>query len=156
MKIMRGYKKHLKEVRNKTTEEKTQANVCPEIPNYSNPHYQFLKLYGRPNEVYIVSETGEVGLNETPRLEAELFDFISEYSGTEKIIINLSKAGYVDTSGVAALILAKKRAESRGLELVLEGLEENQRAKSIFEITRQDKYFGIGSKQTLKSNYQPA
>jgi anti-sigma B factor antagonist len=59
----------------------------------------------------------------------------------ERIVIDLSRATYIDSSGLAALILAMKKVEAYGGRFFLTGLHETMR--SIFEISRLDQIFQI-------------
>ena len=59
----------------------------------------------------------------------------------ERIVIELPRATYIDSSGVAALILAMQEVEANGGKFFLSGLQETLR--SIFEISRLDRIFRI-------------
>jgi anti-sigma B factor antagonist len=56
-------------------------------------------------------------------------------------VIDLSRATYIDSAGVAALILAMQEVEGYGGKFFLSGLQETIR--SIFEISRLDRVFQI-------------
>ena len=57
----------------------------------------------------------------------------------ERIVIDLSRATYIDSAGMAALILAMQEVEGYGGKFFLSGLQETIR--SIFEISRLDRTF---------------
>ena len=59
----------------------------------------------------------------------------------ERIVINLSHTIYIDSAGVAALILAMQEVEASGGKLFLSGLQETIRL--IFETSRLDRVFRI-------------
>jgi anti-sigma B factor antagonist len=59
----------------------------------------------------------------------------------ERIVIDLSRATYIDSAGMAALILAMQEVEGYGGKFFLSGLQETLR--SIFEISRLDRTFRI-------------
>src|SRR5207247_9462753 len=59
----------------------------------------------------------------------------------ERIVIDLSRATYIDSSGLAALILAMQKVEAYGGRFFLTGLHETMR--SIFESSRLDKVFQV-------------
>ena len=58
----------------------------------------------------------------------------------ERIVIDLSRVTYIDSAGVAALILALQEVEGYGGKFFLSGL---QSIRSIFEISRLDRTFRI-------------
>jgi anti-sigma B factor antagonist len=59
----------------------------------------------------------------------------------ERIVIDLSRATYIDSAGVAALILAMQEVEAYGGKFFLSGLQETIRL--IFETSRLDGIFRI-------------
>jgi anti-sigma B factor antagonist len=59
----------------------------------------------------------------------------------ERIVVDLSRATYIDSAGMAALILAMQEIEGYGGKFFLSGLQETLR--SIFEISRLDRTFRI-------------
>jgi len=59
----------------------------------------------------------------------------------ERIVIDLSHATYIDSAGLAALILAMQKVEAYGGRFFLTGVHETIR--SIFESSRLDEIFQI-------------
>jgi anti-sigma B factor antagonist len=59
----------------------------------------------------------------------------------ERIVIDLSRVTYIDSSGVAALILAMQDVEAYGGKFFLSGLQETLRL--IFETSRLERVFRI-------------
>jgi len=59
----------------------------------------------------------------------------------ERIVIDLSRTTFIDSAGVAVLILAMQDLEAYGGEFFLSGLQETLR--SIFETSRLDRTFRI-------------
>lgn len=59
----------------------------------------------------------------------------------ERIVIDLSSAIYIDSAGLAALILAMQKVKDFGGRFFLAGLDETMR--SIFETSRLDQIFQI-------------
>ena len=59
----------------------------------------------------------------------------------ERIVIDLSGATYIDSAGLAALIIAMREVESYGGKFFLTGL--NETVRSIFESSRLDQIFLI-------------
>jgi anti-sigma B factor antagonist len=58
-----------------------------------------------------------------------------------RILIDFSRAGYIDSSGLGALVSISKRVREAGGELRLAGLNEDLR--SLFELTKLDTLFAI-------------
>ncbi len=59
----------------------------------------------------------------------------------ERVVIDLSCATYIDSAGLAALILAMQKVEAYGGKFFLTGLRETMR--SIFQTSRLDRIFQI-------------
>ena len=69
--------------------------------------------------------------------------------GERKFLVDFSKAGYIDSSGLGALVSISKKVREQGGELRLSGLNEDLR--SLFELTKLDTLFSISdsTKQAL-------
>ena len=59
----------------------------------------------------------------------------------ERIVIDLSRATYIDSASLAALILAMQKVQAFGGKFFLAGLDETMR--SIFKTSRLDQIFQI-------------
>ena len=59
----------------------------------------------------------------------------------ERIVVDLSNATYIDSAGLAALILAMQKVKCLGGKFFLTGLDRTMR--SIFETSRLDQIFQI-------------
>ncbi len=62
-------------------------------------------------------------------------------AGERRILIDFSQTGYIDSSGLGALVSISKRVGEAGGELRLSGLNEDLR--SLFELTKLDTLFAI-------------
>ena len=82
---------------------------------------------------------GDIDLHVSPAITASLDAMIKKKP--ERIVIDLSRATYIDSAGMAALILAMQEVEAYGGKFFLSGLQETMR--SIFEISRLDGIFRI-------------
>lgn len=89
----------------------------------------------------IVTPVGDVDLTASPVLRQELKKIQS--ARPSRLIVDLSKVPYMDSSGVATLVEAMKTAQQNRTRLVLCGLQP--KVKSIFEIARLDTVFAITS-----------
>ncbi len=61
--------------------------------------------------------------------------------GERRILVDFSDTGYIDSSGLGALVSVSKRVREVGGELRLSGLNEDLR--SLFELTKLDTLFTI-------------
>ena len=82
---------------------------------------------------------GEIDLHVSPALTQSLNAMTEEKP--ERIVIDLSDATYIDSSGLAALILAMQKVEAYGGRFFLAGVHETMR--SIFETSRLHQVFQI-------------
>ena len=61
--------------------------------------------------------------------------------GDRRMLIDFSRTGYIDSSGLGALVSISKRIREAGGELRLSGLNDDLR--SLFELTKLDTLFAI-------------
>ena len=61
--------------------------------------------------------------------------------GDRRLLIDFSRTGYIDSSGLGALVSISKRIREAGGELRLSGLNDDLR--SLFELTKLDTLFAI-------------
>jgi anti-sigma B factor antagonist len=61
--------------------------------------------------------------------------------GARKFLLDFSKTGYIDSSGLGALVSISKKVREEGGELRLAGLNDDLR--SLFELTKLDTLFAI-------------
>jgi anti-sigma B factor antagonist len=61
--------------------------------------------------------------------------------GERRLLIDFSRTGYIDSSGLGALVSISKRIREKGGELRLAGLNDDLR--SLFELTKLDTLFAI-------------
>src|SRR5438034_9365937 len=81
----------------------------------------------------------DIDLHVSPAVRESLNAMIKKKP--ERIVIDLSHATYIDSAGVAALILAMQEVEAYGGKFFLSGLQETTRL--IFETSRLDRIFRI-------------
>src|SRR3954468_11571095 len=69
--------------------------------------------------------------------------------GERKLLVDFTRTGYIDSSGLGALVSVSKRIREAGGELRLAGLNDDLR--SLFELTKLDTLFTISetSEQAL-------
>ena len=91
------------------------------------------------NGLTVCHVDGEIDINSSPGIKKSFDKILS--SKTPKIIVNLSKVTYVDSSGLATLVEILKNMRSYGGRLRLTNL--SSKIKSLFEITKLEKLFEI-------------
>src|SRR5436853_6615030 len=90
----------------------------------------------RPN---VLPLEGDIDLHVSPVITEALDAMIKKKP--ERIVIDLSRATYIDSAGVAALMLAKQDVEAYGGKFFLSGVQETIRL--ILETSRLDRIFWI-------------
>ena len=90
----------------------------------------------RPN---VLPLEGDIDLHVAPVVTESLNAMIKKKP--ERIVIDLSRATFIDSTGVAALILAMQEVEAYGGKFFLSGVQEPIR--SILETSRLDRTFRI-------------
>jgi anti-sigma B factor antagonist len=90
----------------------------------------------RPN---VLPLEGEIDLHVSANVTASLQAMIDKKP--KKLVVDLSRVTYIDSSGLAALIEGMQNVEEYGGKFALAGLQENVRI--VFEIARLDQVFQI-------------
>jgi anti-sigma B factor antagonist len=86
------------------------------------------------DDVYIVAVTGYLDFDAAPRLKRSIVDSIE--AGGRRLVVDLSDAGFIDSTGIGVLAGALKRLHECGGSLVVVCTHENVR--SIFELVGLD------------------
>ena len=93
---------------------------------------------------------GEIDINSSPMIKKSFDRLISQK--TPKIVINLSKVTYVDSSGLATLVELLKNMRSYNGRMRLACM--SPKIKSLFEITKLEKLFEIlADEETAITNF---
>jgi anti-sigma B factor antagonist len=92
-----------------------------------------------PDESNVLPLEGEIDLHVSPRV-AESLRTMTEQKPA-RLVVDLSRVTYVDSSGLAVLIEGMQNVEAYGGRFFLAGLQDNVRP--IFEIARLDQVFII-------------
>ncbi len=83
-------------------------------------------------DLTVLTVSGELDLASTPILERELHAI--EEAGAKKLLIDLAGVGFMDSTGLQALLRARERATAEGIQLALRrGPHQVQR---VFELTK--------------------
>lgn len=86
---------------------------------------------------------GEIDVNTAPQVKKAFDKVIKEKR--EKVIINMEKVDYIDSSGLATLVELLKNFRKYGAQLKLVSL--SGKVRSLFEITKLEKLFDILEKE---------
>ena len=84
--------------------------------------------------VLVFQVNGEINISTSPELKKQF-----EKQPSKKVVVDLEKVGYIDSSGLATLVEILKKTKSQGGSLGLSGMSD--KVKSLFEITKLDKLF---------------
>lgn len=93
----------------------------------------------RQDRANVLAIEGDIDLHISPVVTEALDAMIKKKP--ERIVIDLSRATYIDSAGVAALMLAKQEVEAYGGKFFLSGVQETIRL--ILETSRLDRIFWI-------------
>lgn len=90
----------------------------------------------------VVYVQGDIDLGTSSEFQRSLLAVMDKKPA--RIVVNLSKVPYMDSSGVASLVKVRSRSRKSNIRLVLAGL--GGRVRSVFEITKLDHVFDIKSR----------
>ncbi|MDP9003460.1 MAG: STAS domain-containing protein [Verrucomicrobiota bacterium] len=93
----------------------------------------------KPQPKNVFSPEGAIDLHVSPEMRASLRELIDEKP--KKLVVDLSRVPYVDSSGLAVLIGAMQSLEHEGGVFMLAGPQEAVRM--ILESARLDQYFKV-------------
>ena len=83
----------------------------------------------------VIALAGELDLSTAPALEEEITR-LAAADGVRRVVIDLRRLAFLDSSGLRVVAMAERRLEGAGRPLALvRGVETVQR---VFEITRMD------------------
>ncbi len=92
-----------------------------------------------PSGVAVVQVEGQLIVGNRQELKDILQRALD--AGERRILIDFSRTGYIDSSGLGALVSISRKVREAGGELRLSGLNEDLR--SLFELTKLDTLFAI-------------
>ena len=97
-----------------------------------------------PSGVVIVGVDGQLIVGNRQELKQKVLDALE--GGTRRFVIDFTKTGYIDSSGLGVLVsLAKKIRESGG-DLRLANLNDD--LQTLFELTKLDTLFQISESRS--------
>ncbi len=89
--------------------------------------------------VYLIRVEGQLIVGNRQELKTGVSEALDH--GERRFVIDFSRTGYIDSSGLGALVSISKKVREQGGELRLSGLNEDLR--SLFELTKLDTLFAI-------------
>ncbi len=93
------------------------------------------------NDVTVVRVEGQLIVGNRQELKAVVDQALDQ--GARKLVIDCTDTGYIDSSGLGALVTMARKAREQGGELRLAGLNDDLR--SLFSLTKLDTLFVIGT-----------
>ena len=90
-------------------------------------------------DVVIVAVDGQLIVGNRQELKQKILDALE--GGDRKFLIDFTRTGYIDSSGLGVLVSLSKKIRDEGGELRLAGLNEDLR--TLFELTKLDTLFAI-------------
>ena len=88
----------------------------------------------------IFDVTGDIDLANSPAIRKALLREVKE-KRTPRVVMNLSKVRYIDSSGVASLVEGLKAARDTGTRFILFGLSTT--AREVLQLSRLLKIFEV-------------
>jgi len=92
-----------------------------------------------PNSVVVVAVDGQLIVGNRQELKQKILDSLD--AGDRKFLIDFTRTGYIDSSGLGVLVSLSKKIRDQGGDLRLAGLNED--LKTLFELTKLDTLFAI-------------
>ena len=96
---------------------------------------------GPDGRVAVAEASGEIDMEASTAFQEDLLDAMARRP--DRLVVDLSDVGYMDSSGVASLVKVLARSRREKVNLVLAGMVP--RVRGVFEITRLDTVFDIRS-----------
>lgn len=93
----------------------------------------------RSGQTTVVVLAGAVDMHHAPLVLRTLLEAIQ--GTTSRLVVNFEAVNYMDSSGLATLVEVYRRMKAASGQLVLCGV--NERVRSIFELTKLDRFFTI-------------
>jgi len=95
----------------------------------------------REGSVTVVDVDGQLIVGNRQELKQKVLDELE--GGARKFLIDFTRTGYIDSSGLGVLVSLSKKIREQGGELRLSSLNEDLR--TLFELTKLDTLFRIAN-----------
>lgn len=93
----------------------------------------------RTDDVAIVTVDGQLVVTNRQEFKQAILDAVEQ--GARLVVVDFTSSGYIDSSGLGALVSLSRRLRESGGDLRLVGLNEDLR--TLFELTRLDALFPL-------------
>lgn len=93
----------------------------------------------RADDVLIVTVDGQLVVTNRQEFKQAILDGVEQ--GVKLVVVDFTTSGYIDSSGLGALVSLSRRLREAGGDLRLVGLNEDLR--TLFELTRLDALFPL-------------
>jgi anti-sigma B factor antagonist len=93
----------------------------------------------RTDDVAIVTVDGQLVVTNRQEFKRAILDAVEQ--GARLVVVDFTTSGYIDSSGLGALVSLSRRLRESGGDLRLVGLNEDLR--TLFELTRLDALFPL-------------
>ncbi len=98
----------------------------------------------RIDDVAIVTVDGQLVVTNRQEFKQAILDAVEQ--GARLVVVDFTASGYIDSSGLGALVSLSRRLRETGGDLRLVGLNEDLR--TLFELTRLDALFPLYATRT--------
>ncbi len=95
--------------------------------------------FERTDDLLSIAVDGQLVVGNRQEFKQLVLDQVEQ--GARRVLIDFTDTGYIDSSGLGALVSLGKRIREHGGELRLAGLNEDLR--TLFELTRLDTLFRL-------------
>jgi anti-sigma B factor antagonist len=92
-----------------------------------------------PGDILVIEVEGQLIVGNRQELKQKVLDALE--AGSKKFLIDFTRTGYIDSSGLGVLVSLSKKIRDEGGDLRLAGLNEDLR--TLFELTKLDTLFAI-------------
>jgi anti-sigma B factor antagonist len=89
--------------------------------------------------VVVVAVDGQLIVGNRQELKQQVIDALE--GGARKFVVDFTRTGYIDSSGLGVLVSLSKKIREHGGDLRLAGLNED--LQTLFELTKLDTLFAI-------------
>jgi len=89
--------------------------------------------------VVVVTVDGQLIVGNRQELKQQVIDALE--GGARKFVVDFTRTGYIDSSGLGVLVSLSKKIREHGGDLRLAGLNED--LQTLFELTKLDTLFAI-------------
>jgi anti-sigma B factor antagonist len=93
----------------------------------------------RMDDIAIVTVDGQLVVTNRQEFKQAILDAVEQ--GARLVVVDFTTSGYIDSSGLGALVSLSRRLRESGGDLRLVGLNEDLR--TLFELTRLDALFPL-------------